>query len=82
MTAKELIDIIAPKHDRTSCGDENSCNGFEECYEGGRHKFRCARCALIEIENGEEIPEDMEVRFTKMSGKAPYFSAGSSHMVK
>lgn len=34
-------------HSRTSCSDENVCNGM---YEGS---YRCPKCALIEILNGE-----------------------------
>lgn len=34
----------------TSCSDEHPCNGFYSASDGG---FRCRKCALIEILNGE-----------------------------
>ena len=43
MTALELIDLIAPKHTRTSCSDENP-NGNHFGNEYGYP--RCKRCAL------------------------------------
>lgn len=49
MTAKELIDIIAPAHDRTSCADENLTNH----YANDQGHYRCARCVLLYgIRNG------------------------------
>ena len=68
MTAKELIDIIAPEHSRTSCSDENIANGFyhkavdewEEGYKVISNKYhaRCSRCALLELANGTSIDTD------------------------
>lgn len=56
MTTKEFIDFICPEHSRTSCSDDNIVNGFyiEEDEEtiSERYYHRCARCALLEIENG------------------------------
>ena len=64
MTAIELINIIAPEHSRTSCSDENICNGFyHECIEewgtfvptntiSAEYHERCARCALLNLANG------------------------------
>ena len=53
---KEFIDFICPEHGRTSCSDDNISNGFylEEYEETINEKYypRCARCALLEIENG------------------------------
>jgi len=60
MTAKELIDILQPEHGRTSCSDNNLCNGFYSA--GGKRgdlgHGRCSRCMLLEILNGEEVPKD------------------------
>lgn len=62
MTAIELINIIAPEHSRTSCSDENICNGFyhvdTEEWEIGyktistQYHEGCARCALLDLANG------------------------------
>lgn len=57
MTTKEFIDFICPEHGRTSCSDDNICNGFyvEDDDEGTiseKYRHRCARCAFLEIENG------------------------------
>ena len=67
MDAKELIDILCPKHDRTSCNDENIGNGFShKCDEFGNYLTtidaedfpRCGRCALLEIESGKSTDDD------------------------
>ena len=68
MQAKELIDIIAPEHSRTSCSDENIANGFyhkavdewEEGYKviSNEYYYRCSRCALLELANGRSIDTD------------------------
>jgi hypothetical protein len=68
MQAKELIDIIAPEHSRTSCSDENIANGFyhkaaDEWEEGytvisNEYYYRCSRCALLELANGRSIDTD------------------------
>ncbi len=68
MQAKELIDIIATEHSRTSCSDENIANGFfhkaidewEEGYKVISNSFhaRCTRCALLELANGISIDTD------------------------
>jgi hypothetical protein len=57
METLELINIICPEHDRTSCSDENISNGFyfEDEFNTtiSRSYFpRCSRCALLEIANG------------------------------
>ena len=44
------------KHDRTSCSDENPCNGI---FGGGR--FRCRKCALMEILKGYNIGFEFEI---------------------
>ncbi len=47
---KQYKDIILPliEHDRTSCSDEDPCNGYY--FTDGR--ARCNKCHLIEILNG------------------------------
>ena len=53
MTPKKLIDIIAPKHDRTSCDDKHLNNGFYS-----NTKFtRCARCTLLQILKDGQLPK-------------------------
>lgn len=46
---KNILSVI--KHDRTSCSDEHPRNGFGTASNGG---FRCRKCALMEILNGEQ----------------------------
>ena len=59
MTALELVDIIAPDHDRTSCSDADRSNGFGTGSSGG---FRCARCALLELAMDEkELPPGLQL---------------------
>jgi len=53
---KEVIDILAPKHGRTSCSDENLSNAYggwtgKYDVDTGRKKIiypRCNRCYLID----------------------------------
>lgn len=42
--ARVVLDLVAPRHGRTSCHDTNTLNGF--C---GTELPRCNRCALIEL---------------------------------
>lgn len=69
MEARELIDLIWPEHDRTSCDDKEVQNGFGTM--GLRHKEtdellangRCFRCMVLEVERGycrdlSDIPAD------------------------
>ena len=54
---KDFINIICPEHGRTSCSDDNLFNGFyfkseEEEIINEKHRPRCIRCALLEIEKG------------------------------
>lgn len=46
---KEAI-LSIMEHDRTSCSDENPCNGWYSSYYDG---YRCRKCMLMEILNGE-----------------------------
>lgn len=56
---KEIIDIICPDHDRTSCSDDNRSNGFYkvdmkkdprgvEYISKDSYLPRCARCYLLD----------------------------------
>ena len=59
MDALFFIDIIQPEHDRTSCLDEDTQNGFWSRYgHGDESKWhgRCTRCMYLEIINDIEIP--------------------------
>jgi hypothetical protein len=59
MQAKELIDIIAPEHSRTSCSDENIANGFYFEYDSNtisnKYIVGCSRCALLQLSNGKAV---------------------------
>jgi chorismate mutase len=49
---KEIIDILTPEHERTSCSDENQSNAYRN--EMGYP--RCARCYLLcRMEYGETL---------------------------
>jgi hypothetical protein len=62
MEALELINIICPEHNRTSCSDDYISNGFcyDETWNSVKNKFenvitdngRCTRCELLELESG------------------------------
>lgn len=52
MTALEFIDKMMPEHDRTSCDDENTANGFYS-RNGESWHGRCTRCMYLEIVRGE-----------------------------
>lgn len=45
MTALELLNIIQPEHNRTSCSDDELNNGF---YSNNGYT-RCFRCTVLEI---------------------------------
>lgn len=55
---KEVIDVLTPNHGRTSCSDENPCNGNYEIrdykFQGvvieksWEHMPRCNRCFLLD----------------------------------
>ena len=54
MTALEFLNIVQKEHDRDSCSDENTNNGF---YSRGLDmkdwQGRCRRCLALEIIKGE-----------------------------
>lgn len=50
MTDEEKQFILGHmEHGRMSCSDENPCNGYYD----DEHKWRCIKCMLMEILNGE-----------------------------
>jgi len=62
MEAIELVNIIYPEHDRTSCSDEELSNSFcfelDDWYEDSdkiseKYLPRCRRCALLQISRGK-----------------------------
>lgn len=46
---KKAMILELMEHDRTSCSDENPCNG----YSYYNNRYRCRKCMLMEILNGE-----------------------------
>ena len=50
-----LLGLI--KHSRTSCSDDNVCNGYGSADYGAR----CAKCHLIEILNDEWLDGDFDI---------------------
>ena len=51
MSDEEKKYIIAhTEHTRSTCSDENPCNGLFSASNGG---YRCPKCMLMEILNGE-----------------------------
>lgn len=48
---KELI-LKHMRHSRTSCSDDNACNGLYSTRDG-QADWRCDKCMLIEMFNGE-----------------------------
>ena len=59
MKAIEFVDKIQPKHGRTSCSDENRCNGFYS-RNGETWHGRCTRCMYLEIVDTGELPENFD----------------------
>lgn len=55
MTAKQLIDLILPEHERTSCSDDNIENGFYS-RNGETWHGRCSRCMMLEILKSGKLP--------------------------
>jgi len=71
----QKIDAITPemkeailsimKHDRTSCSDDNPCNGYS--YIDGR--YRCRKCMLMEIlrgDHGGQFDFDLTVEISEV----------------
>lgn len=51
--AKEILELICPEHNRTSCSDTDTQNGL---YSNDSYT-RCARCTLLEIIKLNKIPK-------------------------
>lgn len=68
MTALELLDKAHPKHDRTSCTDEDACNGFGTRNGDGSGWGRCTRCMFLELIAGAEVPADIKGRYGALWG--------------
>lgn len=51
LTEKQIdaLLVVFAEHDRTSCSDKNSVNGF---YTRSDKGFRCTRCALLDLTRG------------------------------
>ncbi len=62
MTAKKLVNIIAPEHDRTSCDDKKLYNTFYfDSVTGEQERSRCIRCSLLHIlELNGDMPENFD----------------------
>lgn len=54
-----ILSEILPKHDRSSCNDDNVCNGLDTADYG----YRCTRCTLLELLEDEWRDGDYEVSF-------------------
>lgn len=63
---KTFINKISPKHNRTSCDDENS-NGNEYFNEMGYP--RCTRCTLLYYLRNGEFPHNVTVEHTTVQYK-------------
>jgi len=58
MDTIEFINLIKPDHDRTSCSDSDTNNGFRS-RTGDSWHGRCTKCMMLQIARGEEkIPND------------------------
>lgn len=60
LTAKELIDMICPEHDRISCNDSFTNNGLYS----NTSFTRCARCTLLHIIRDKKLPESHTAHIT------------------
>ena len=69
---QEIIDILTPKHDRTSCSDSDPCNGSYEIedrrFQGiviernWKYRSRCNRCFLLDhIGYDTDYMKDIEI---------------------
>ena len=63
MDAIEYINLTLPNHDRTSCSDNETNNGFYS-RTGDSWHGRCQRCMALEIIRGQEkIPKDFDQNY-------------------
>lgn len=60
MDAKEFIDIMCPEHDRTSCSDEATDNGFFS-RNGSTWHGRCRRCMWLEVLQDGKVPDGFDI---------------------
>lgn len=58
MISMEAINLLTPKHERTSCSDEKT-NGNEYFNEMGYP--RCSRCLLLHLKEYGELPHGAEM---------------------
>jgi hypothetical protein len=65
INSPEIVDIIAPRHCRTSCSDTNRSNGIDSM-TSGRTAPRCVRCTLLEFvdEGGYHGSEPFQLTVT------------------
>lgn len=72
MITQEIIDILTPKHDRTSCSDSDPCNGSYEIEDRRfrcivferiwKYRPRCNRCFLLDhIGYDTDYMKDIEI---------------------
>ena len=59
LTSIELINILRPTHDRTSCDDDNRNNSFGSMRIGTWHG-RCTRCMWLDLADGIEVPKEFD----------------------
>lgn len=60
LMARELVDILRPEHDRTSCSDETRNNSFYTRNGSPDWHGRCTRCMWLDLADGEGLPEGFD----------------------
>jgi hypothetical protein len=55
----EFVNLIRPKHDRTSCSDSKTVNGFFS-RNGQSWHGRCTRCMYLELVRDQFAPEGFD----------------------
>lgn len=50
-----------PKHGRTSCSDQNPCNGSYSSDKQDGYAPRCTRCFLLNCQKENYFPADFEI---------------------
>lgn len=56
--AQILLDVVESEHVRTSCSDDNTCNGYKSSSAAWP---LCNRCLLLEVVRGQ-LPDEAEPR--------------------
>lgn len=64
LLTQTIVDVLAPKHGRTSCSDEKPTNSFEFAPPTPSGMPRCIRCGLLDLLNGNTLPDDLFLRGT------------------